>query len=117
MHLEVLLTCLAGVALVLLYRRDAAHQKQQRGQFFAKSLALFQSYRVEQEGRAYPILKGKYRARTVTLEPIVDHLAWRKLPVLWLQVTVLEPTRFAGVLDFLARPTGAEYFSHIYNLT
>jgi hypothetical protein len=116
MHLEVLLTCVAGVALVLLYRRDAAIQKRQRGLFFAECLNLFQSYRVEQDGRAYPQLRGKYRDRTVTVEPIVDHLAWRKLPVLWVQVTVLQSTRYRGVLDFLARPTGAEYFSHAYNL-
>jgi hypothetical protein len=116
MHLEVLLTCVACVALVLLYRRDAAIQKRQRGRFFAECLNLFQSYRVEQDGRAYPHLRGKYRDRTVTVEAIIDHLAWRKLPVLWVQVTVLQPTRYRGVLDLLARPTGAEYFSHAYNL-
>ena len=105
MHLEVLLTCVAGVALVLLYRRDAANQKQQRGQFFADCLKLFQSYRVEQDGRAYPHLRGKYRDRTVTIEPVVDHLAWRKLPVLWMQVTVLA----ADALSRRARLPGAAH--------
>jgi hypothetical protein len=116
MHAEVLLACVAVVALVALYGRDAARQKRDRGQFFADCLHLFERYRVEQEGNSYPSLRGTYRGRTVQLEPIIDHLAWRKLPVLWLQVTVLQPTRFRGVLDFMARATGAEYFSHIYNL-
>jgi len=116
MHPEVLLTCVAVIALVVLYRRDAARVQHERGQLFADCLSLFSSYRVEQEGRGYPVLNGTYLGRRVRLEPVVDHLAWRKLPVLWLRVTVLQPTRFGAVLNLLARATGAEYFSHIYHL-
>ncbi len=45
------------------------------------------------------------------LEPVVDHVAFRKLPSLWLKVTLREPVRYAGTFDLLIRPRGAEFYS------
>jgi hypothetical protein len=101
----------AITALVMLYRRDRKRLKAQRGQFFDACLDLFQCYRVTQDGPTYPLLSGRYRGHDVRLEPAIDNLAWRKVPVLWLKVTILKPNSFGGVLDFLMRPGGVEVFS------
>src|SRR5262249_51733657 len=41
----------------------------------------------------------------------VDHMAVRKLPSLWLQVTLIGPLPVPGVVDFLARPQNTEFYS------
>ena len=81
---------LLGVAvLVMLYRRDRRLLKAHRAKFFDLCLDLFQAYRVTQEGPGYPLLSGRYRDHEVRLGPLIDDMAWRKVPVLWLKVTVL----------------------------
>jgi hypothetical protein len=97
--------------LVMLYRRDRSRLKAQRAQFFDDCLHLFQSYRVTQEGPTFPGLSGTYRGHDVRLEPVIDNMAWRKVPVLWLKVTILKPNPYGGVLDFLMRPGGVEVYS------
>src|SRR6476620_2903131 len=104
-----LLYAVASVAvtlLVMLYRRDRARLRAQRAQFFDRCLDLFQSYRITQEGPTYPLLSRSYRGHEIRLEPVIDNMAWRKVPVLWLRVTVLQPNPFKSILDLLVRPGG-----------
>jgi hypothetical protein len=106
-----LLGLVALVALPWLYVRDATRQRRQRAALFSQCLKLFQSYRVTQAGGDFPTLEGRYRGLPVRLEPVLDTVAWRKIPSLWLKVTVLAPNPGVGVLDFLVRPQGIEFFS------
>lgn len=99
------------LCLVLLYWRERAKERRKRAQFFAGCLDLFQSYRVVQENGGYPVLTGSYRGLAVRLEPIVDDMACRKVPILWLKVSVLQSIPYRGVLDFLMRPAGTEFYS------
>jgi len=90
---------LLGVAiLVMLYRRDRSLLQAQRAKFFDLCLDLFQAYRVTQDGPDYPLLSGRYRDHEVRLQPLVDSMAWRKVPVLWLKVTVLKPNSYRRFL-------------------
>jgi hypothetical protein len=102
---------LAAIVLPWLYRRDARRQRQQRAALFSQCLELFQTYRVTQQGADFPTLEGTYGGFRVSLEPILDTVAWRKIPSLWLKVTVFAPNPQSGVLDFLVRPQGAEFYS------
>lgn len=103
---------LLGVAaLFFLHRYERRAKLRQRARFFADCLGLFQTYKVTQEHVNYPLLTGSYRGYAVRLEPVIDNMAWRKLPVLWLKVTVLTEIPYRGVLDLLIRPHGAENFS------
>jgi hypothetical protein len=101
----------AIIALVTLYRRDRYRLKGQRARFFDDCLDLFQSYQVTQEGPTFPALSGRYRDHEVRLHPVIDDMACRKIPVLWLKVTILQPSSYRGVLDFLVRPGGVEVYS------
>ena len=85
--------------------------RAQRARFFELCYDLFQSYRVTQERLTFPLLSGRYRDYEVRLEPVVDDMAWRKVPVLWLKVTVLKPNPYRAILDLLVRPGGVEVYS------
>ncbi len=101
----------AVVALPWMYRKDVRRQRQSRAQLFSQCLPLLQAYRVTQNGGDFPIVDGRYRGHPVKLEPVLDAVAWRKVPSLWLKVTVLAPNPWEGVLDFLVRPQGVEFYS------
>jgi len=101
----------AAVALPAVYLRDARRQRRSRAQLFAQCLPLLQSYRVTQNGGDFPLIEGRYQGYPVKLEPVLDAVAWRKVPSLWLKVTVLAPIPWTGVLDYLVRPQGVEFYS------
>ncbi len=59
---------------------------------------------------------GTWNGRQVQVRTIVDTLAIRKLPTLWLSVTVTEPVATPGVLDVMLRPAGPTTFSRFDDL-
>jgi hypothetical protein len=63
------------------------------------------------------VLTGRYRGHEVRLEPIVDHMTMRKLPSLWLQVSLIAPVPYQGIFDLLVRPRGTEFYSPSIDLT
>src|SRR5215470_15403002 len=109
---DILALCiLFGIALRLIYRRDRAKKKAVRGSYFDDCRSLFQDCRVEQQGIDFPILDGSYGGHKVRLEPLIDHMAVRKLPSLWLKATVFGTLPIAGTIDFLMRPQNTEFYS------
>jgi hypothetical protein len=112
--LIVMATALFVAALLVLpalYVRDSVREKRRRGEWFADVLPLLDSYRVTQAGQGWPILTGRYHGAEVRLEPVLDDLAWRKLPSLWLKATVLTPNIARGTLGLLVRARGGEFYS------
>lgn len=57
-------------------------------------------------------LAGRHRGRSFDLQALPDALSYRKLPCLWLMVTLTEPMPVKATLDFMVRPNGAEVFSN-----
>lgn len=100
-----------AVGLAWLFRRDGDRRRRQRGALFADCLEIFQSFRVVQEGSAYPVLTGRYRGFEVRLEAVVDDIAVRKVPSLWLKTTLLAVNPVKGVFDLMMRPQGVEIYS------
>jgi hypothetical protein len=110
-------TVAALAALTWLYRRDRERFRRLRGGFFTACLGLFEQYRVVQDDVDFPVLTGRYRGHEVRLEPIVDHMTMRKLPSLWLQVSLIAPVPYQGIFDLLVRPRGTEFYSPSIDLT
>lgn len=100
-----------AVVLWLVYRRDRARKRAVRGGYFDDCRSLFGECRVEQKDIDFPFLEGAYEGQRVRLEPVVDHMAVRKLPSLWLKVTVLGALPLPGTIDFLVRPQNTEFYS------
>lgn len=98
------LCALCVVALWLVYRRDRAKKKAVRGSYFDDCRSLFADCRVDQEDIDFPVLEGIYEGHRVRLEPVIDHMAVRKLPSLWLKAILFGALPLPGTIDFLVRP-------------
>lgn len=67
---------------------------------------------------SFPVLRAHLPdGRGVKIELIADTLVFRRLPQLWLQVTIAETAaRQRPSIGVLARPTGAEFYSTVHDL-
>ena len=64
----------------------------------------------------YSKVTGQYRGLPAVVEPIVDTLNVRKLPVLWLMITVPSPVPVRATVDLMMRASGMEVFSNYAKL-
>jgi hypothetical protein len=99
------------VTLALMYRRNRSAVQAKRAAMFAPAYELFDTYQVTQDRIDYPTLTGTYRGRAFHLDMVVDTLTFRKIPVLWLRVSLLAPLPAAATLDILVRSQNAEFYS------
>ena len=105
------LAALAIATLLVMHRRYRRRVRRVRGAYFQRCLGLFETYRILQDDVDFPALEGRYRGFDIRLDPVVDHIAVRKLPSLWLLATLRSPLPLEGVTDFLARPLNTEFYS------
>jgi hypothetical protein len=56
-------------------------------------------------------VSGKYRGQLFDVQVVPDSLSLRKLPCLWLLVTLVEKLPVSGTFDVMLRATGSETFS------
>ncbi|MBN9107340.1 MAG: hypothetical protein J0I34_01030 [Pseudonocardia sp.] len=107
---------LAPAALVVLavaYNeiRRARTQRAARDGVFDAVVWMLSDAHVATGGGRYPVLTGTHDGHPVRAEVVVDSLTLRKLPLLWLVVTVSRPVAVDGTVDVLTRPNGTEVFS------
>ena len=114
----------AGVAVGLVGLLAAGwwQRRVQRG-FAARRAALFDDCRevlsraeLAHPGSDYPLLSGAYAGRRFLLQPLLDHVGYRKVPSLWLVITVDEALPVTGSVDILFRPDNIEFYSGIDGL-
>lgn len=63
-----------------------------RCRFFDDCLPAFENPKLTQQGIEFPRLVGRHRGLEVQLTPVIDTLSVRKLPSLWVLVTIVAPT-------------------------
>jgi len=107
----VLPTVAVGAFMGWLHRRHRNATRKKRGLLFSLSEELFQQPRIYQDDVNFPVLKGQYKEDSFQLDLIADHIGFRKLPSLWLQVTLRAEQPVDGMLGFLVRPEHPLYFS------
>jgi len=78
---------------------------------YGSVLSLFEDLRIIQDDVNFPILHGRYNGRKITIEAVADHVNVRKVPCLWILVTVHGNIPYAGTMDFLVRPQNTEFYS------
>lgn len=102
----------AGIAgLGTMYIKDSRREKSRRSTAFDSCRGHFEKERHSLEASGYPSLRGYYRGTQVDLRLVVDTIQLRKLPVLWLMVTIHRPVAIKGVVDIMTRATNSEIFS------
>ena len=109
-----ILWLLAPVMLSLLYRnfrRDQQNTTLNRSLLLDDCISLLQNSKLEKSGSGFPRLTGTYADSIVTLELILDTLAVRKVPPLWLTVEIESKRQIKGSLDVMVRPQNNEFYS------
>jgi hypothetical protein len=106
----------ALVLAALLYRRwrrDEAERARAPLRLFGRAMPLLEGGTLEPTGRAsYPRLSGRYAGVPVQVVAVVDTLGVRRLPALWMLVTMQTALPVAAKLDFMMRPAGMTTFSN-----
>jgi hypothetical protein len=112
MHMDslALAVLLAGI-LGFMYRHNRFRLKAERAAMFDTCLPLLDSFEISQDDVNFPVLSGIYQGHEVHVEAVLDHVGYRKLPSLWLLVTVKRDLALRTTLDVLVRPQNVEFFS------
>jgi hypothetical protein len=113
MHNLYMTTALALMAalLYLLYQHDARQGSRRRGNIFSDCSSVLAQPLETREATGFPTLTGNYHGYRVILALQADTLSMRKVPPLWLTITVLGKQRTHGSLDLLVRPQNTEFYS------
>lgn len=104
-------TLVLVVILAAMQRRTRRSLKQQRASLFAACYGILDTYRITQAGIDYPEMQATYRGHAFHVDAVVDTLTFRKLPVLWLRVSLLAPMPGVAMFDILVRSQNVEFYS------
>lgn len=102
---------ITGVLLVRLQITHVRRVTVERRTVLADVQQVLERPVLAQRGIDYPVLTGEYRGTPVTIAVIVDTLALRQLPTLWLSVTCRRPLPLTGPIDMLLRPSTSDIVS------
>ncbi|OYU39680.1 MAG: hypothetical protein CFE33_09945 [Pseudorhodobacter sp. PARRP1] len=105
-----------GCGIALRLRGQSAKRMAARGRYFADVAGLFDAPITALAPTGFPRLSGRHQGALFDLQVVPDTLTYRKLPALWLLVTLAEPTPARATLDVMLRPRGVEPFSHFSDL-
>jgi hypothetical protein len=112
MRFDVLaLIAAAALALAYIYRRDRQRIDSERTVLFEDLRGLLSGAELSRVALEYPKLRGRYKGHDVVIDAVLDNLAVRKVPSLWLRVTLFANMPFAGSCDILARSHNVEFYS------
>ena len=109
----------AAVAVAVAYfiiKRTMAKAERQRqipNLLFVEVAALFTNVAIKAgESLGSHVLNGIYKEQQFEIKTITDTLNTRKLPSLWLMITLKSPIPIAHTLDMMLRPAGTSTFSN-----
>lgn len=106
-----------GWRLVYVFRRKQRQKAEATEFLFADILEVVEKPIFEQRGAdEHPRLSGTYRGFPVQIYPLVDTLATRRLPALWLMVTLQDKLPLKAHFDLMMRPAGPTTFSNFDHL-
>lgn len=83
-----------------------------RAGYFSAAQDLLTDRIQRTEPTGFARLAGRHAGLHFDLQAVPDTLAVRKLPALWVMVTLTEPQDLIGEAHIMARATGLESFSH-----
>jgi hypothetical protein len=92
-------------------QRDHRRACQRRASLLNACADILDGSRLTHSGDGFPRLTGRYRGLAVDVRLICDNMTNRRLPQLWLQVTVLERRPDVEAFAALVRPSGYEFYS------
>ncbi len=103
---------LAVLALARLNLRAMAARRTARAQYFSAAAALFGGVTQRTQPSGFARMAGQRQGLTFDLQAVPDTLTFRKLPTLWVMVTLTEAQPVRAALHIMARPGQNDIFSH-----
>ena len=91
--------------------RDGRQRTRRRAAFLDEVQGLFSGGLKSVKPDGFPRISGSYRGHTFDIQLVPDTLNFRKLPSLWLLVSLPEPMPVRATFDLMMRPRGVETFS------
>jgi hypothetical protein len=107
----VVLACALAGALAWQARRDQMRAQAWRARLLDNCGKSLERAAIRIDRAGWPILHGERDGMQVTCSLVFDDLGYRKLPVLWLSVTLAQAIQIEASFDALAREQGTEFFS------
>jgi hypothetical protein len=105
-----------GLWLGLRLIRETRARTLARARYFDAVKTLFTGGETRLQPTGFPRMTGHRHGLAFDLQAIPDTLTFRKLPALWLLVTLPSPQPLQATLDILARPSGIEPFTKFTTL-
>lgn len=108
----------AALLLWLMWRLARASQdrRRARAEYFKALQPLFDGIKVQVQPSGFPRMTGRRGPHGFDLQAVTDTLTFRKLPALWVMVSLPEPLPLDATLDIMTRPSGNEPFTHFASL-
>jgi hypothetical protein len=114
--LPALALAVLGLWLTLQLVRASRARSAARAAYFDAIKPLFSGVDERIEPTGFPRLTGRHYSHAFDLQAIPDTLTFRKLPALWVMLTLPESLPLQATLDLMARPSGNEPFSRFATL-
>lgn len=112
-----ILSAAACAWLVLRAVRDHREAMEERSGLLAAARDVLSDVTTIAGPDQFPVVTGRTGAgQRVKLELIADSLITRRLPQLWLRVTLYDAVPKRPTMGALARPTGSEYYSLVHDM-
>ncbi|MDE2445475.1 MAG: hypothetical protein KGO94_04795 [Alphaproteobacteria bacterium] len=110
-----------GFALVLLASgiaqlRALRKRSAARARYFNAVTPMFEHVMLRLEPSGFPRLTAQRDGHAFDLRAVQDSLTYRKLPVLWVMISLPEALPVKATLDVMTRATGQESFSNYATL-
>ena len=102
---------LMGLWLIRQYLQDQRIIQNAKAHLFDEVLAILDGGKLKQEGKDFPQVSGGFLGYEVKLSLIEDTVAVRKIPPLWLLITIQGKTAIQGSFDLIVRPSNNEFYS------
>jgi hypothetical protein len=99
--------------LIRRFLRERERRRQEPLRFYARATPLLERAQLQDTGSVgYPRLVGHYHGLPVQIHPVIDTLPTRRLPALWVLVTLQCALPVAARFDLMMRPNAATTFSN-----
>lgn len=102
-----------AVRLARALRHAVPERQRRRAEYFAAAAPLLSDLVQRIEPSGFPRIAGTHAGLRFDLQALPDTLTFRKLPTLWVMVTLTAPQDLRGETHVMARPRGQEGFSRI----
>lgn len=113
--LVIVLTIIFALVLCLMYQRHHRQVMQDRAGFLSESHKVIDIKKSRLDKTGFHRVQGEFAGHSVALKLEIDSLTARKLPILWLHVTMRRAAVGKESLDMLMRPQPSDVFSPGWN--